>query len=338
MNYRLLGRSGIRVSEVCLGTMTFGREADEAESVRMLERFLEAGGNFVDTANNYASGHSEEILGRWLQTQPREAWVIATKVRWPVGRGPNDEGLSRRHILQQAERSLRRLNCEYIDLYQLHGWDSATDLEETFSALETLVQRGWVRSVGVSNFSGWQLQKTLDLCVRYGWPRPVSLQPQYNLLSRQTEWELLEVCRLEGLAVLPWSPLKSGWLSGRFRRGMKAPPQGSRIESVTARGGSESWDHLNTERTWRVLDALHAVAERSGRPAAQVALRWLMQRPGVTAPVLGARSLEQLDPLLEALTWQLSPEDQAELTRASELPLPHPYDLLYMERGWRLQD
>ncbi|ADI14948.1 aldo/keto reductase [Truepera radiovictrix] len=330
MNQRYLGRTGLKVSELCLGAMTFGREheATEAESHAMLDRFVAAGGTFIDTANVYSQGVSEEILGRWLAHQAREGLVIATKVRFPMGDGPNEVGLSRKHILASVEASLRRLNTDYIDLYQVHCWDERTPLEETLSTLNTLVERGWVRYLGVSNFSGWQLQKALDLARARGWEPFVCLQPQYNLLCRSTEWELLPVARREGLGVIPWSPLRGGWLSGKFRRGMAAPVAGSRIERAEKEGWSESWSAYNNEHTWGVIDALVAVAEEVGRTPAQVAINWLLQRPGVTAPIIGARTMEQLEANLGAVGWRLSPEQMARLDAASAVTPPYPYDVI----------
>ncbi|HEV7626939.1 MAG TPA: aldo/keto reductase, partial [Streptomyces sp.] len=208
MRNRLLGNSGLRVSELCLGSMTFGRETDEETSSSILDTFVEAGGNFIDTADVYSRGGSEEILGRWLTKQRRDDLVVATKVRFPMGDGPNDKGLGRKHIIEGVEASLRRLRTDYIDLYQVHCWDPATPLEQTLSTLDSLVRAGKVRAVGASNFSGWQLQKAVDISRRRGWEPFTCLQPLYNLLDRETEWELLPVCRNEGLGVIPWSPLR----------------------------------------------------------------------------------------------------------------------------------
>jgi aryl-alcohol dehydrogenase-like predicted oxidoreductase len=328
MNYRSLGRTGLKVSELCLGAMTFGREheASEGESHAMLERFVAAGGNFIDTADVYSRGVSEEILGRWLEQQGRDALIIATKVRFPMGDDPNEVGLGRKHIMRSVERSLRRLKTNYLDLYQVHGWDSQTPLEETLSTLDELVRRGWVRYLGVSNFTGWQLQKALDLAEQHGWDPFRCLQPQYNLLCRSTEWELLPVSQNEGLGVIPWSPLRGGWLSGKFRRGMEAPLEGSRIERAEAQGWSESWSAYNNEHTWGVLDALFEVAEEVGKKPAQVAINWLLQRPGVTAPIIGARTMEQLEDNLGAVGWSLTPEQMDKLDRASKVQPPYPYD------------
>ncbi len=328
MNYRYLGRTGLKVSELCLGAMTFGREheASEAESHDMLGRFTEAGGNFIDTADVYSRGVSEEILGRWLEKQERDAFVIATKVRFSMADDPNEVGLSRKHIMRSVERSLRRLKTDYIDLYQVHGWDKQTPLEETLSTLDELVRRGWVRYLGVSNFTGWQLQKALELSKQQGWEPFVSLQPQYNLLCRSTEWELMPVSLNEGLGVIPWSPLRGGWLSGKFRRGMEAPLKGSRIERAEVEGWGESWSAYNNEHTWGVIDALFEVAEETGKKPAQVAINWLLQQPGVTAPIIGTRTLAQLEDNLGATGWNLTPEQVDKLNQASEVRAPYPYD------------
>ena len=245
-----------------LGAMTFGREneATEEESFQMMDRFVAAGGNFIDTANVYSTGISEEIVGRWLKKQPRDDLVIATKVRFPMGSGPNDLGLSRKHILSSVEASLRRLQTDYIDLYQVHCWDEKTPLEETLSTLNELVRKGVVRYLGASNFTGWQLQRAIDVSRANGWEGFVCLQPQYNLLCRSTEWELIPLSLREGLGVIPWSPLRGGWLSGKFKRGMTAPPEGSRIELAEKKDWGEKWSAYNNEQTWRTLDGLHEVA------------------------------------------------------------------------------
>lgn len=328
MNYRFLGKTGLKVSELCLGAMTFGRETEEGLSRQMLDAFVEAGGNFIDTADVYSRGISEDIVGRWLQDQSRDDLIIATKVRFPMGEGPNDVGLSRKHILHGVENSLRRLQTDYIDLYQVHCWDEATPLEETLSTLNQLVVSGKVRYIGVSNYSGWQLQKALDLSRFNGWEPFVSLQALYNLLDRDLEHELLPVCEHEGLGILCWSPLRGGWLSGKFRRGMTTPPKGTRIEIADEKGWSESWSAYATEHTWKVVDALLAVAEESGKSPAQVALRWLLQRPAVTCPIIGARTLEQFRDNLSAAEWTLTEDQMTWLNKASEVAPGYPYDFI----------
>lgn len=335
MNYRYLGRTGLKVSELCLGAMTFGRESSEAVSVQMLDRFVEAGGNFIDTADVYTRGVSEEILGRWLKGKRRDDFVIATKVRFPMGEGPNDVGLSRKHILSAVEASLRRLGADYVDVYQVHAWDPNTPLEETLSALNGLVQSGKVRYLGASNFAGWQLQKAIDLSRHNGWEPFTCLQPLYNLLDRSVEWELLPVCEAEGVGVIPWSPLRGGWLSGKYRRGMTAPPENTRIDEAARQGWSEQWSVYANERTWQIVDALMELAAALGKTPAQVALNWLLQKPAVTAPIIGARTLAHLDDNLGAAGWALSPEQMERLDQVSAPTLPYPYDILARQRSGR---
>jgi aryl-alcohol dehydrogenase-like predicted oxidoreductase len=328
VDYRFLGRTGLKVSELCLGAMTFGREATEPDSRAMLDRFADQGGNFIDTANVYSLGVSEEILGRWLSGQRRDDFVIATKVRSPMGSGPNEQGLSRKHILASVEASLRRLGTDYIDLYQIHMWDSGTPIEETLATLDALVVGGKVRYLGASNVAGWHLQKSVDLARQHGWEPFACLQPLYNLLDRSIEYELLPVCANEGIGVIPWSPLRGGWLSGKFRRGMAAPPDDTRIHTAETHGWSERWSAYNNEHTWQVVDALMAVAEQAQKSPAQVALNWLLRQPAVTAPIIGARTMAQLEQNLGASGWALSPEQLEMLEAASRQPLPYPYNWL----------
>lgn len=325
MNYRFLGRTGLQVSELCLGAMTFGRESSEEISYQILDHFWGVGGNFIDTADVYSRGISEEILGKWLKGKKRDDFVLATKVRFPMGEGPNQVGLSRKHILAGVEASLRRLGTDYVDLYQVHCWDDATPLEETLRTLNTLVQSGKVRYLGASNFSGWQLQKAVDLSRQMGWEAFSCLQPLYNLLDRSTEWELIPVCLNEGVGVIPWSPLRGGWLSGKYRRGMTGPIPGTRVDDATKQGWSESWNTYDNEHTWSVLDVLFAIVEESGKHPAQIALNWLLQRPGVTAPIIGARTMEQLEINLGSSGWLLSVEQMSRLEQVTEVPLPYPY-------------
>jgi aryl-alcohol dehydrogenase-like predicted oxidoreductase len=335
MQYRYLGRTGLKVSELCLGAMTFGRESSEEVSYQMLDCFVEEGGNFIDTANVYSHGVSEEILGRWLKDKGRDDFIIATKVRFSMGSGPNDLGLSRKHILSAIEASLRRLNTDYIDLYQVHMWDPGTPLEETLEVLNQLVSAGKVRYLGASNYAGYQLQKAVDLSRARGWEPFSCLQPLYNLLDRSFEWELLPVCEAEGVGVIPWSPLRGGWLSGKYRRGMDGPPPDTRIEEAAKQGWSESWDAYATERTWQVVDTLLAVATQVEKSPAQVALNWLLQKPTITAPILGARTISHLEDNLGATGWALTPEQVARLDQASALPLPYPYESLAHQRSQR---
>ena len=326
MDYRRMGKTGLEVSQLCLGAMTFGRECDEQLSFQMLNRFVELGGNFIDTADVYSRGVSEEILGRWLKNRNRQDVVIATKVRWGTSDGPNNKGLSRKHILSAVENSLRRLNTDYIDLYQVHKWHAETPLEETLSTLDRLVQAGKVRYIGVSNFSGWQLQKAIDISRHMGWEPFTCLQPLYNLLDRETEWELVPICLNEGLGIIPGVPLRGGWLTGKFRRGMTAPPEETRVKIAEEMGWGESWSSYNTEHTWTVIDALLSVADETGKSPAQVALNWLLGRPGITAPIIGARNMKQLEDNLGAAGWSLSAEQMERLNTASKTHLPYPYN------------
>ncbi len=326
MQYSVLGKTGLKVSELCLGTMTFGRETSESDSYAILDAFAEAGGNFIDTADVYSRGESERILGEWLANNDRDRFVVATKVRYPMGEGPNETGLSRKHIMTGVERSLERLNTDYIDLYQIHGWDPLTSLSEVMRTLNDLVRQGVVHHIGASNVKGRQLQKAIDLARAHDWEPFVCLQPQYNLLSRATEYELLDVCRDEGLGVIPWSPLRGGWLSGKFRRGMQMPPSDSRIAVAEEHGWGERWSNYNNEFTWQVLDALFAVAEACDKTPAQVAINWLLQNDVVTAPIIGARTLAQLKTNLGAAGWSLSREHLASLNSASAPVVSYPYD------------
>lgn len=326
MDFRYLGKTGLRVSELCLGTMTLGRETNEQDSFNILDRYAAKGGNFIDTADVYTRGASEELVGKWLQSQKRDDYVLATKVRFPMGEGPNDVGLSRKHIISGVKESLHRLKTDYIDLYQVHAWDPRTPLEETLSTLNDLVREGLVRYIGASNFKGWQLQKAIDLSQQNNWASFVCLQSQYNLLARATEWELIDVCKSEGLGVIPWSPLRGGWLSGKYTREMAHPPENTRIAKAEKEGWSESWAKYNNEFTWNVIDALYSVAEEAGKTPAQAAINWLLQRPGVTAPIIGARTTDQLEANLGAAGWSLTEEQVNRLNRASDLFVSYPYD------------
>ena len=316
MEYRRLGETGLMVSELCLGCMTFGRETDEEDSKGLVGRFLDAGGNFIDTADVYSKGVSEEISGRAIRGV-RDDVVLATKVRFPMGDGPNDVGLSRKHVTQGCEDSLRRLGTDFIDLYQVHCWDAATPLEETLSALTDLVRAGKVRYVGVSNFTAWQIMKSVCVSEANGFERFVCLQPQYSLVERNVEYEILPVCEEGGLGVIPWSPLGGGFLSGKYRRG-EEPPEGSRI-SEAVESMEEYWDRRATERNWRVLDVVGEIAEATGKSYSQIALNWLLRQPTVTAPILGVRTMKQLEDNLGAAGWEL---DEDQVRRLSEAGAP----------------
>jgi aryl-alcohol dehydrogenase-like predicted oxidoreductase len=326
MEYRNLGGSGTLVSTLCLGTMTFGAETDEKGAFAQLDRFVEHGGNFVDSADVYSAGVAEQIVGRWLRERPgmREQVVIATKGRFPMGDGPNDAGLSRTHLGRALDASLRRLGVDAIDLYQAHAWDPLTALEETLRFYDDAVRAGKIRYAGVSNFIGWQLQKAALLARQLGLAPIVTLQPQYNLLARDIEWEVIPVCRNENIGVLPWSPLGGGWLTGKYQR--DSPPQGATRLGENPERGVEAYERRNTERTWQVVDALHEVAQRRGASMAQVAVAWLVDRPAVTSVILGARTIEQLDDNLGAGELHLSTEESRVLDEASRpLVSDYPY-------------
>jgi aryl-alcohol dehydrogenase-like predicted oxidoreductase len=322
VDYRRLGNTGLMVSELCLGCMTFGREADEEVSKTLVDSFLGAGGNFIDTADVYSNGHSEEITGRAIKGV-RDDVVLATKVRFPMGDGPNDVGLSRKHVIGGCEESLRRLGTDYIDLYQVHCWDAATPLAETLGALTDLVRAGKVRYIGISNFTAWQIVKSGSLSDASGFERFVCLQPQYSAVERNIEREILPACQEEGLGVIPWSPLGGGFLSGKYRRGER-PPEGSRISEAEA-SMEEYWDRRATERNWAVLDAIGRVSEETGRSYAQVSLNWLLRQEAVTAPIVGARTLEQLEDNLGASGWELDEAQEDAITEAGALEDVYPY-------------
>ncbi|TXL89260.1 aldo/keto reductase [Streptomyces sp. IB2014 016-6] len=323
MKQRTLGRTGLRVSELCLGTMTFVK-GDEAGAHRILDTFTEAGGTFLDTADAYGQGVSEEVIGGWLKGRDRDGLVVATKVALPMGEGPNDAGLSRKHIIASVEASLRRLGTDYIDLYQTHVWDFRTPIEETLGTLDTLVKAGKVRYLGASNVSPGQLQRALDVADRRGWAPYVCLQPIYNLLAREVEWELLPQSEAAGVGVIPYSPLQGGWLTGKYQRGMTSVPPGSR----ESHGDGESWRGRDNDETWRVVETVQAIADEMERTPSQVALRWLLDRPGVTAPIIGARTHDQLTDNLGAVGWELTEAQTTRLDEASARPLPYPYSVL----------
>jgi aryl-alcohol dehydrogenase-like predicted oxidoreductase len=331
MDYRYLGKTGLKVSELCLGAMTFGRETTPEDSHAIMDKFVEAGGNFIDTADVYSRGVSEEIVGDWLSKQQREDLVIATKVRFPMGDGVNEVGLSRKHILDGIDKSLKRLKTDYIDLYQVHCYDYDTPLEETMQTLNSLVQQGKVRYIGVSNFKGYQIQKANDIAKAHGWEPFTCLQPLYNLLDRFLEWELTEVCEYEGMGIIPWSPLRGGWLTGKYRRGEALPDDG-RIKKASAEGWSESWDNYNTERTWNIIEAVVEIAEELGKEPAQVALNWVKDRPLVTSPIIGIRTMKQLESNLGAIGWKLSDDQLNKLNTVSEMSLPY-YPYGFVENG-----
>jgi aryl-alcohol dehydrogenase-like predicted oxidoreductase len=339
MQYRQLGRSGLRVSALTLGTMTFGGkgdfqqvgETDREGARRMVDRALDAGVNLIDTADVYSGGISEEIVGSAIEGR-RERLLVATKARFRMGDGPNDDGLSRHHIIRACEASLRRLGIDHIDLYQAHEWDGTTPLEETVEAFDTLVRQGKVRYVGCSNFSGWHLMKSLAAADRMGAQRFASQQIHYTLQAREAEYELIPAGIDQGVGVLVWSPLAGGLLSGKYRRDREGPA-GSRQLS--------NWGEppvRDQEALWRIVDELVAVADGHGVSAAQVALAWLLHRPGVSSLVIGARTEEQLADNLAAANLVLGEEEHARLEAVSRPPLLYPYWHQVASTAGRLTD
>jgi aryl-alcohol dehydrogenase-like predicted oxidoreductase len=318
VEYRHLGRTGLQVSELCLGTMQWGWTAGEDTAREVMDAFLEAGGNFLDTADVYSrwapnnpGGVSEEIIGRWLhERRNRRQLVVASKVRGRMWDGPNGEGLGRKHIMEAVEGSLRRLQTDYIDLYQSHSYDATVPIDETMEAFDRLMQQGKVLYLGASNCPAWELGRALAASERCGWARYDALQPHYNLVHRgEFERELRPLCEAEGLGVVPYSPLAGGFLSGKYRRGQALP------ESERA-GGVQSRYYENLQ-AWETLRVADEIGEAHGKTVLQVALAWLISQPVITAPIVGANSVEQLQNSLGAVDLQLSPDEMEQLERAS---------------------
>jgi aryl-alcohol dehydrogenase-like predicted oxidoreductase len=338
MDYRTLGRSGCAVSTLTLGTMTFGQETDEQGAHRQLDAFVEAGGNLIDTADVYNAGVSEEIIGRWLANRPpdvRDRAVVATKGRFPTGSDVNDVGVSRRHLQRALDASLRRLGVDCVDLYQVHAFDPVTPLEETLGTLDNMVRSGKVRYIGLSNYTGWQVQKTVGLARERGWESPVTLQPQYNLLVRELEWEIVPSCLDAGLGLLPWGPLGGGWLTGKYSEDER--PTGDTRLGEDPERGVEAYDRRSSQqRTWDVVDAVRKVAGDRGVTMAQVALAWLVDRPAVTSVILGARTTEQLADNLAAAELHLTEDETARLDAASDPGASdYPYGVFGIEQRHR---
>ncbi|KUM33491.1 aldo/keto reductase [Arthrobacter sp. EPSL27] len=337
MQYRTLGTSGAVVSAYALGTMTFGAEATEEESHAILDGYVAAGGNFIDTADVYSSGASEEIIGRWLAARPEAGGrvLLATKGRFPMGAAPNDVGNSRRHLNRALDDSLRRLGVEQIDLYQLHAWDPVTPLEESLGFLQDAVAAGKIAYYGFSNFLGWQLTKAVHVARARGWNGPVTLQPQYSLLVREIESEIVPAALDAGIGLLPWSPLGGGWLSGKYKRNQ--PPAGATRLGENPERGMEAWEARNADpRTWDIVDAVHEIARHHEASAAQVALAWLAEQPAVSSVILGVRSTGQLADNMAAAELQLT---EGELIRLDEVSRPrvgvYPYGPLAREQRSR---
>lgn len=330
-----LGRSGLTVSRLALGTMTFGAESSTEEAMDQLDLFVAAGGTFIDTADVYADGESERIVGQWLRQRRPQDVVVATKGRF--GPPPGSSGASRRSLVRSVDASLTRLGVDAIDLYFVHGWDDAVPVAETLDTLSSLVRAGKIHHLGWSNVTGWQLATIMTTARLGGHVEPCVVQPQYNLLDRGIEVEVLPCCRDEGLATTPWSPLGGGWLTGKYQRDER--PTGETRLGEDPDRGVEAWDRRNTDRTWAVVDTVREIAERHDRPMPQVAIAWLLTRPTVASVLLGARTPEQLDQSLGAAGLELTDEDLEQLTAVSAPTLPpYPYRMVEDHCGvehWR---
>jgi aryl-alcohol dehydrogenase-like predicted oxidoreductase len=336
MEYRRLGASGLKVSALSFGAGTFGGTgplfgnwgtSDVTEARRLVDICLEAGINLFDTADVYSDGASEEVLGQAIKGR-REAVLISTKTSLPIGEGPNDAGSSRFRLVRAVEDALRRLQTDYIDLLQLHAFDANTPIEEVLSTLDVLVRAGKVRYVGVSNFSGWQIMKSLAVADRHGWPRYVANQTYYSLVGRDYEWDLMPLGQDQGLGGLVWSPLGWGRLTGKIRRGVPLP-EGSRLHETASFGPPVDNEHL-----YRVVDVLDGIAQETGRTVPQIALNWLLQRPTVTSVIIGARNEDQLRQNLGAIGWSLTPEQVTRLDEASAVGAPYPHFPYYRQEAF----
>ncbi|MDJ1501944.1 aldo/keto reductase [Xanthocytophaga agilis] len=327
MEYRSLGASGLKVPVLSLGTATFGGGNDffkawgstqVAEASRMVDLCLDAGLTMFDTANVYSAGMAEEILGKAIEGR-RNQVLISTKATFQMSNNPNDRGSSRHHLIKACEDSLKRLQTDYIDIYHLHGFDNTTPIEESLSALNTLVQSGKIRYIACSNFSGWQLMKALSISERYGWARYVAHQAHYSLLSREFEWELLPLGLDQNVGTIVWSPLSFGRLGGKYRRNNPLP-----ADSRVAQGGDQG-PLPSEELLYKIVDALDEVAQETGKTVAQVALNWLLQRPTISNIIIGARNEEQLKQNFGAVGWNLTTEQVKKLDAASDRDPIYPY-------------
>ncbi|RZT59394.1 aryl-alcohol dehydrogenase-like predicted oxidoreductase [Microcella alkaliphila] len=337
MRQRLLGHSGTAVSDLALGTMTFGAESDEATSHAILDAYAAAGGTLIDTADVYSAGESERIVGRWLAANPDAAdrMIVATKGRFPMGKGPNDVGLSRRHLRRALAASLERLGVDHVDLYQFHAWDPLTPVEETLRFADDAIRAGDIAYYGWSNLTGWQLAEIVHTARAMGVPQPVTLQPQYNLLARELEFEVVPAAERYDVGLLPWGPLAGGWLTGKYTK--DARPSGATRLGENPDRGMEAYDRkAGSDRTWAVLDVLTAVAAEVDASCAQVALAWLVDRPAVTSVILGARTVGQLEANMAAASVTLSADQRARLDTVSAVHAPdYPYGELGIEQRSR---
>jgi aryl-alcohol dehydrogenase-like predicted oxidoreductase len=328
MDYRRLGASGFTVPALSFGTGTFGGKGeffqawgstDVAEAKRLIDICLDAGLNMFDSADIYSSGSAEEVLGGAIQGRPRDSLIISTKATFRAGDAPNQVGSSRFHLIDSVHKQLKRLGTDYIDLFQLHGFDALTPVDEVLSTLDQLVREGKIRYIGVSNFSGWHIMKSLACADKHGFPRYVANQTYYSLVGRDYEWELMPLGLDQGLGAVVWSPLGWGRLTGKIRRGQPLPQQ-SRLHKTADAGPP-----LEDEYVYRVVDALDEVAKETGKTVPQVALNWVLGRPTVSSVIIGARNEEQLRQNLGAVGWSLTPEQVKRLDEASAKPAAYPY-------------
>lgn len=324
MEKNLLGKSDLNVTDLCLGTMTFGAESDESESRKMLDTFTAAGGNFIDTADVYSAGESERIIGKWLRDRSdRDSLIIATKARFPVGEGAAS-GLSRDYLKTAIEESLQRLQTDVIDLFQIHAWDPKVQPEEWLEVVGEFQESGMVREFGVSNLLGWQLQKAVDVADFRQLPQIQTLQPQYSLLAREIEFELTDVCSANEISLLPWGPLGGGWLTGKYKRDQM--PSGESRLGENPKRGVEAYDKRNNDKTFLILDRLSEIAANHDAEVSQVAIAWLRSKELVGSVILGARNSEQLSSNIRAAEIELS---EAEVLRLDEVSQPQKPDYPY---------
>jgi aryl-alcohol dehydrogenase-like predicted oxidoreductase len=338
MKYRKLGNTGLVVSSLGLGTMYFGAETSQEDAFAILDAFVEAGGNLIDSADVYVGGVAEQVLGRWLAARPKditEGVVLATKGRNATGPHVNDAGLSRRHLQRALDASLQRLGVEVIDLYQLHSWDPLTPAEETLTFLDDAVRAGKIHYVGLSNFTGWQLQLLISTAKAMGLQVPVSLQQQYSLLSRESEWEVIPAALHNQVGMLPWSPLAGGFLAGKYKRGGVAASD-TRAGSPKPLYQWTSAEYADSDRNWNTIDAVIRVAHDIGATPAQVSLSWLSDRPAVTAPVVGARTIKQLNEALGAVDITLN-SDSTTLLEEVSAPVSGGYPYGAFGNGQRMR-
>lgn len=332
MKYNPLGASGLLVSELCLGTMIFGEDSQRSTpaeiATHIIHRFLDAGGNHIDTANVYANGRSEEIVGKAIRGK-REQVVLATKVRFSMGSGPNDTGLSRVHVQNSVEASLKRLQTDVIDLLYMHCWDPITPIEESLQVFDDLVESGKVRYIGVSNFKAWQMMKALGLSDHHGWARFIAAQYQYSLVERNIEPEIRDLCLSEGVGIVPWGALGGGFLSGKYHRNRRPiSPDEGRI-AVMESDTEESWNNRDIDRNWEIIDIMdEIIMSYAGASHSRIALRWVLSQPGVDSAIIGVRTPEQLEDNLKTLELNLGEDELQRLSEVSALKPVYPYGFM----------